>query len=68
MNDLATGTFQIEGGRERDVTNASCRTGADGEGSAPSTHFRCDLRFANRERRAVVVHVLPGALWFESDA
>lgn len=67
VSALAVGTFKIEGGRERDVSRASCRPGADGEGSEPTTHFRCDLRFANGERVTVVVHVLPDGLWFESN-
>ena len=68
VSDLATvGPFQIEGGRQRDVTSARCRAGSDGEGVEPSTHFRCELRFANREQRTVVLHVLPDGLRFESD-
>jgi len=66
VNDLAVGTFKIEGGRERDVTRARCRPGEDGEGREPATHFRCDLSFANRERATVVVHVLPDGLFFTS--
>ena len=67
VSDLAVGAFKIEAGRERDVARASCRPGGDGEGSEPTTHFRCDLRFVNGERATVVVHVLTDGLWFKSN-